>query len=160
MKIEVYRANDITRLSKSTFLTKTYLHDPNFYLEIYQALFWNAKTFYLLQRRCIIVNPLKYCCNNVCPKNLEPPCTLDDDKLFLIILNLYLKGNQPVDETGIELPTSSYLRKRAKFRQSRKTRNETLVKIESDTSNIQSPEDVLFDEIEYDGKSFFFFLLP
>ena len=83
-------------------------------------------------------------------------CTLDDDELFLIILNLYLKGNQPVDETGIELPTSSYLRKRAKFRQSRKTRNETLVKIESDTSNIQSPEDVLFDEIEYDGKSFFF----
>ena len=74
MKIEEYRANDITRLSKSTFLTKTYLHDPNFYLEIYQAPFWNAKTFYLLQRRCTIVNPLKYCCNNVCPKNLGPPC--------------------------------------------------------------------------------------
>ena len=74
--------------------------------------------------------------------------------MFLIILNPYLLGNQPVDETGIELPTSSYLRKRAKFRQSRKNRNETLVKIESDTSNIQSPEDIGFDENDYDGKFF------
>ena len=59
-----------------------------------------------------------------------------------------------MDET--ELPTSSYLRKRAKFRQSRKNRNETLVKIESDTSNIQSPESIFFDENEFDGKLFSF----